>query len=201
MQSRKDRYAQATAAAGAAFSESTTRRVEKHPVLASQRDRVRRYRSGSLSRCAADGRGTPCVVGEVRQSLPARRMFLAQDQLALGALSRPPVRDTALQPVGIAARVQRCSSSSSVVARRLGMASAPASAPVPAARHRRRAYAEALPKKELARGPERGGRGASRQALAAVAPGRSLKTMRMRPRLHSFPDIPPGARSPLSHQR
>ena len=47
MQSRKDGYGQATAAARAGFSESTARRVEKHPVLPSQRDRVRRYRTRS----------------------------------------------------------------------------------------------------------------------------------------------------------
>jgi len=42
MQSRKDGYDQATAATRAGFSESTARRVEKNPVLPSQRDRVRR---------------------------------------------------------------------------------------------------------------------------------------------------------------
>src|SRR5215831_12121174 len=47
MQSRKDGYGQATAAARAGFSESTARRVEKSPVLPSQRDRVRRYRTRS----------------------------------------------------------------------------------------------------------------------------------------------------------
>ncbi len=47
MQSRKDGYGQATAAARAGFSESTARRIEKHPVLPSQRDRVRRYRTRS----------------------------------------------------------------------------------------------------------------------------------------------------------
>ena len=45
MQSRKDGYGQATAAARAGFGESTARRIEKNPVLPSQRDRVRRYRT------------------------------------------------------------------------------------------------------------------------------------------------------------
>jgi hypothetical protein len=47
MQSRKDGYGQATAAARAGFSESTARRVDKNPALPSQRDRVRRYRTRS----------------------------------------------------------------------------------------------------------------------------------------------------------
>jgi DNA-binding XRE family transcriptional regulator len=47
MQSRKDGYGQATAAARAGFSESTARRIEKNPVLPSQRDRVRLYRTRS----------------------------------------------------------------------------------------------------------------------------------------------------------
>lgn len=47
MQSRKDGYSQATAAARAGFSESRARRVEKNAALPSQRDRVRRYRTRS----------------------------------------------------------------------------------------------------------------------------------------------------------
>lgn len=47
MQSRKDGYGQATAAARAGFSESTARRIERNPVLPSQRDRVRLYRTRS----------------------------------------------------------------------------------------------------------------------------------------------------------
>src|SRR3954451_19882072 len=47
MQSRKDGYGQATAAARAGFSESTAQRVEQNPALASQGDRVRRYRTRS----------------------------------------------------------------------------------------------------------------------------------------------------------
>jgi hypothetical protein len=47
MQSRKDGYGQATAAARAGFSESTARRIDKNPALPSQRDRVRRYRTRS----------------------------------------------------------------------------------------------------------------------------------------------------------
>jgi hypothetical protein len=45
MQSRKDGHTQAAAAARAGFSESTARRLDKTPVLPSQRDRVRRYRT------------------------------------------------------------------------------------------------------------------------------------------------------------
>jgi hypothetical protein len=45
MQSRKDGHTQAAAAARAGFSESTARRLDKNPVLPSQRDRVRRYRT------------------------------------------------------------------------------------------------------------------------------------------------------------
>ena len=47
MQSRKDGYGQATAAARAGFSESAARRIDKNPALPSQRDRVRRYRTRS----------------------------------------------------------------------------------------------------------------------------------------------------------
>jgi hypothetical protein len=45
MQSRKDGHTQAAAAARAGFSESSARRLDKAPVLPSQRDRVRRYRT------------------------------------------------------------------------------------------------------------------------------------------------------------
>jgi hypothetical protein len=45
MQSRKDGHAQAVSAARAGLSESTGRRIEHHPVLPSQRDRIRRYRT------------------------------------------------------------------------------------------------------------------------------------------------------------
>jgi hypothetical protein len=45
MQSRKDGHTQAASAARAGFSESTGRRIEHHPVLPSQRDHVRRYRT------------------------------------------------------------------------------------------------------------------------------------------------------------
>jgi hypothetical protein len=47
MQSRKDGYGQATAAARAGFSGSTARRIDKNPMQPSQRDRVRRYRTRS----------------------------------------------------------------------------------------------------------------------------------------------------------
>jgi hypothetical protein len=43
-------------------------------------------------RLAGDPDAETAAIGEVRQSLPAGRMFLAEDQLALGALGRPPVR-------------------------------------------------------------------------------------------------------------
>jgi hypothetical protein len=45
MESRKDGYSQAAAAARAGFSESTGRRLGKAVILPSQRDRVRRYRT------------------------------------------------------------------------------------------------------------------------------------------------------------
>src|SRR5277367_957141 len=45
MDSRKDGHTQATAAARAGFSERTGRRVDDAPVLPSQRDRTRRYRT------------------------------------------------------------------------------------------------------------------------------------------------------------
>ena len=45
MDSRKDGHTQATAAARAGFSERTGRRIDGAPVLPSQRDRTRRYRT------------------------------------------------------------------------------------------------------------------------------------------------------------
>jgi hypothetical protein len=45
MDSRKDGYSQAAAAARAGFSERTGRRIEANPVLPSQQGRVRRYRT------------------------------------------------------------------------------------------------------------------------------------------------------------
>jgi hypothetical protein len=45
MESRKDGHTQAAAAARAGFSERTGRRIDGSPVLPSQRDRTRRYRT------------------------------------------------------------------------------------------------------------------------------------------------------------
>ena len=45
MDSRKDGHSQAAAAARAGFSERTGRRIDGAPVLPSQRDRTRRYRT------------------------------------------------------------------------------------------------------------------------------------------------------------
>src|SRR3989442_795905 len=45
MDSRKDRHIQVAAAARAGFSERTGRRIDGSPVLPSQRDRTRRYRT------------------------------------------------------------------------------------------------------------------------------------------------------------
>jgi hypothetical protein len=45
MDSRKDGYSQAAAAARAGLSERTGRRIEADPVLPSQQDRTRRYRT------------------------------------------------------------------------------------------------------------------------------------------------------------
>ena len=45
MDSRKDGHTQAAAAARAGFSERTGRRIDEAPVLPSQRDRTRRYRT------------------------------------------------------------------------------------------------------------------------------------------------------------
>ena len=61
-------------------------------------------------RLAGDPDAETAAIGEIRQSLSARRMLLPEDQLTLGAFGRSPVRDTALQraqqPVGIAAGMQ-----------------------------------------------------------------------------------------------
>jgi len=45
MEGRKDGYSQGAAAARAGLSERTGRRIEAAPVLPSQRDRTRRYRT------------------------------------------------------------------------------------------------------------------------------------------------------------
>src|SRR5271167_1089850 len=45
MDSRKDGHSQAAAAARGGFSERTGRRIDGAPVLSSQRDRTRRYRT------------------------------------------------------------------------------------------------------------------------------------------------------------
>ena len=60
-----------------------------------------------LERLAGDRHGETAGMGEVGQRLATGRMLLPEDQLALGTLGRPPVRDAALQraqqPIGIAA--------------------------------------------------------------------------------------------------
>jgi hypothetical protein len=61
-------------------------------------------------RCAGDADAETAAVGKIRQGRPAGRMLLPEDQLAFGALGRPPVRNAALQraqqPLGIAARIK-----------------------------------------------------------------------------------------------
>ena len=51
---------------------------------------VRERRAGNRHREAA-------AVGEIRERLTAGRVLLAEDELALGTLGRPLVRDTPLQ--------------------------------------------------------------------------------------------------------
>ena len=47
-------------------------------------------------RLATEGNAQPAAVGEIRQRLQARRMFLAEDQFLFGALGRPPMRHPTL---------------------------------------------------------------------------------------------------------
>jgi hypothetical protein len=61
-------------------------------------------------RLAGDADAETPAIGEVRQGLPAGRMFLPGDQLALKAFGRPPVcgaaSHRAQQPIGIATGMQ-----------------------------------------------------------------------------------------------
>ena len=63
-------------------------------------EQMRERRAGNRHREAA-------AVGEIRERLTAGRVFLAEDELALRTLGRPPVRDAPLQraqqPIGVAA--------------------------------------------------------------------------------------------------
>ena len=71
--------------------------AEGEPEMVEQ---MRERRAGNRHREAA-------AVGEIRERLTAGRVFLAEDELALRTLGRPPVRDAPLQraqqPIGVAA--------------------------------------------------------------------------------------------------
>ena len=89
MDSRKDGYSQAAAAARAGFSERTGRRIEANPVLPSQQGRARRYivrgripssRSGATNWCRKIGlrRNLPFGGG------PGTRVFFGFPKRASG---------------------------------------------------------------------------------------------------------------------
>jgi hypothetical protein len=68
-------------------------RLDILPTAVGQPEMVKQM----TERLAGDPDAETAAIGKIRQGLPAGRMLLPKDQLALGALGRSPVRDTALQ--------------------------------------------------------------------------------------------------------
>src|SRR5260370_21169177 len=97
MDSRKDGHTQAAAAARAGFSERTGRRIDGAPVLPSQRDRTRRYRTrqdpfAAVLRAELVPRLTamPSLrATTLLEELQRRRAAHASHRPALGGLPQP----------------------------------------------------------------------------------------------------------------